>query len=174
MAGNLSAWTDAGYEFETAENTPRTVADFGVTSPANPDFIDTTAEVQTELKNPNFQLVDNRRQEEYDGETPGYSYFKEAGRIDGAVYGYAGINNSSSMLYYRNVDNTMRNGDEIKAMWDKAGVDVSKHLSFMCGGGYRAAEVLWDARVLGFEDTSIYADGWCGWSLAGLSSVKGK
>lgn len=38
-----------------------------------------------------------------------------------AVFGYAGINNSSSMYYYDNLDYTMRNADEILAMWEGSG-----------------------------------------------------
>ncbi len=126
------------------------------------------------LTDPNFTLVDNRTWEEYTGQTSGYSYLDKAGRIDGAVYDYAGINNSSSMLYYRNIDNTMRNPDEILAMWKGAGIDTGKHLSFMCGGDYRAAEVLWDAWTMGLTNVSLFADGWTGWELQGLPSVTGK
>ena len=93
---------------------------------------------------------------------------------EGAVYGFAGINNSSSMLYYRNIDNSMRNADEILAMWADAGIDSGKHLSFMCGGGYRAAEVLWDAWAMGLTDVSLFADGWTGWELQGLPTVTGE
>lgn len=172
MSGGLSAWTDAGFELETAENKPNPVSDFGLSSPGNPDLIDSVEEVEELLKDPNFVLVDNRREIEYKGEDSGYSYFEHAGRIEGAVYGYAGIDNSSSMLYYRNVDGTMRNGEEIFELWESAGIDRTKHLSFMCGGGYRAGEVLWDAHVLGLENASVFSDGWCGWALAGKPSIK--
>lgn len=174
MSGGTTGWTDAGFALETTDNKPTAIADFGTTTPKNPDLIDTVAEVQAKLSDPNFVLVDNRTIEEYRGETSGYSYFDKAGRIPGAVFGYAGVGNSSSMLYYDNLDTTMRNADEILAMWQEAGIDTGKHLSFYCGGGYRASEVLWDAKVMGFENTSLFADGWCGWALAGLESVKGE
>lgn len=44
------------------------------------------------------------------------------------------------------------------------GIDLNKHLSFMCGSGWRAAEVLYYAQVMGLENTSLYSDGWIGWS----------
>jgi 3-mercaptopyruvate sulfurtransferase SseA len=174
MSGGVNSWTDAGYTLETAENKPEAAADFGTATPAQPDLIDTVAEVQAKQSDPTFQLVDNRTIEEYRGETSGYSYFELAGRIEGAVYGQAGVGNSSSMLYYDNVDTTMRNADEILAMWQQDGVDTAKHLSFYCGGGYRAAEVTWDSWVMGLSNTSLFADGWCGWAAAGLPSVKGQ
>lgn len=58
----------------------------------------------------------------------------------------------------------MRNAAEIKALWKDAGIDTNKHLMFMCGSGWRAAEVLTYANVMGFDNTSLYSDGWIGWS----------
>ena len=174
MSGGTTSWTDAGFKAETKENKGTAVTDFGTATPKDSDIIDTVAEVEAKMNDGDFILVDNRTEEEYKGETSGYSYFDKAGRIKGAIYGYAGVGNSSSMLYYDNLDTTMRNADEILAMWESQGIDTSKHLSFYCGGGYRASEVLWDARVMGFESTSLFADGWCGWASAGLESVKGE
>lgn len=174
MGGTFTTWTDAGYELEKEAQAPKAVDSFGATKPLNPDFIDTVDEAQAMLKDTNAQLVDTRTIEEFKGETSGYSYFKPKGRIDGSVSSPAGIKSSSSMLYYRNIDGTMRNGDLIEAMWKEQGIDTAKHLSFFCGGGYRAGEILWDAQVLGFDNTSIFSDGWCGWALAGKPSVSGK
>ena len=59
----------------------------------------------------------------------------------------------------------MRNADEIKALWKDAGIDTNKHLMFMCGSGWRAAEVLTYANVIDFLiNASLYSDGWIGWS----------
>ena len=35
----------------------------------------------------------------------------------------------------------------------------------MCGGGWRAAEVMTFAQVMGLSSTSLYSDGWIGWSI---------
>lgn len=174
MGGTFTTWTDAGYELEKDAQKATAVDSFGADKPLNPDFIDTVDEAEKMVKDSSVQLVDTRTVEEFEGKTSGYSYFKPKGRIDGSVLSPAGIKNSSSMLYYRNIDGTMRNGDLIEAMWKKQGVDTAKHLSFFCGGGYRAGEILWDAQVLGHDNTSIFSDGWCGWALAGKPSVSGK
>lgn len=173
LSGGANAWTDAGYELVTDEPTVTPATEFGCNTPANPDVIDTVSETQEMLKESNYTLVDNRTKEEYEGKTSGYSYFDKAGRIEGAVYGYAGINTSGSMLYYRNIDGTMRNTDQILAMWKTCGIDTANHLAFMCGGGYRAAEVYWDSLVMGLTNTSLFADGWCGWAQDGLPTVTG-
>ena len=163
LNGGNNAWTSAGYELETKSNKPVAGNNFGVTIPANPDLIDTQAELKEMLKDSNNVLVDNRSWDEYIGKISGYSYHDKKGRIPGAVYGYAGTS-STTLEDYRNIDNTMRNADEIKALWKEAGIDTNKHLIFMCGSGWRAAEVLTYANVMGFDNTSLYSDGWIGWS----------
>lgn len=163
LNGGNNAWTSAGYELETKSNKPVAGNDFGATIPANPDLIDTQAELKEMLKDSNNVLVDNRSWDEYIGKIRGYSYHDKKGRIPGAVYGYAGTS-ATTLEDYRNIDNTMRNAAEIKALWKDAGIDTNKHLMFMCGSGWRAAEVLTYANVMGFDNTSLYSDGWIGWS----------
>ena len=163
LNGGNNAWTSAGYELETKSNKPVAGNDFGATIPANPDLIDTQAELKEMLKDSNNVLVDNRSWDEYIGKISGYSYHDKKRRIPGAVYGYAGTS-ATTLEDYRNIDNTMRNADEIKALWKDAGIDTNKHLMFMCGSGWRAAEVLTYANVMGFDNTSLYSDGWIGWS----------
>ncbi len=166
MGGGVNGWTNAGYELETELNEGVPVSDFGTTTPLKPDLIDTVLEVEILKENDDFILVDTRTEEEYNGETSGYSYFDTAGRIDGAISAVPGINSSSSMMYYRNLNDTMRNGYEIINMLESAGIDSNSHLSFYCGGGYRAAESVWDLKVMGKENVSLFADGWIGWVLA--------
>ena len=163
LNGGNAAWTSAVYELETKSNKPVAGNNFGATIPANPDLIDTQAQLKEMLKDSNNVLVDNRSWDEYIGKVSGYSYHDKKGRIPGAVYGYAGTS-STTLEDYRNIDNTMRNADEIKALWKEAGIDTNKHLIFMCGSGWRAAEVLTYANVMGFDNTSLYSDGWIGWS----------
>lgn len=90
LNGGNNAWTSAGYEHETKSNKPVAGNDFGATIPANPDLIDTQAELKEMLKDSNNVLVDNRSWDEYIGKISGYSYHDKKGRIPGAVYGYAG------------------------------------------------------------------------------------
>ena len=41
-------------------------------------------------------------------------------------------------------------------------------------GGWRVSEILWYARVMGLNDTSIYSDGWIAWSDEGRPFVTGE
>ena len=83
------------------------------------------------------------------------------------MFGYAGKTDAYSLDYFRNPDKTMRNADEIMALWHGQAIDTTKRLAFMCGSGWRAAEVYFYADVYGLKDICVYSDGWIGWSNAG-------
>lgn len=164
LNGGHRAWTEAGYELEKEINKPTPVENFGEKIPGNPNVITTIEEAKEILNSTDGILVDNRTWEEHTGKISGYSYHDKKGRIPGSIFGYAGWTDANSLEYYRNVDNTMRNGDEILEMWKEAGVDVNKHLAFFCGSGWRVAEIYYYADTLGIDNTSIFSDGWIGWS----------
>ncbi len=165
LNGGTLAWTMAGYALETERHTPVPTDDFGGAIPGNPGVIDTIEETRAGLASPDsFVLVDNRTWKERIGETSGYSYWDKKGRIPGSVFGYAGTSNAYGLEYYRNPDKTMRNAAEFLALWKGQGIDTSKHLSFMCGSGWRAAEIYYYANTCGLPDTGIFSDGWIGWS----------
>ena len=165
LNGGFAAWKAARYPVETRSQLPPEAKLFGTRIPRRPKLIDDLTRVKAGLRKPDdFMLVDNRTWAEFIGKTSGYKYHFRKGRIPGAIYGQAGFTGANSLTPYRNIDNTMRNAGEILALWKRAGISTDKHLSFMCGGGWRAAEVLTFARVIGLSNTSLYSDGWIGWS----------
>ncbi len=164
--GGYKAWTNASYKVETKENQKDSVASFGAKVPVNPDYIVDLPEAKKILadKNKTSTLVDIRSWDEFIGKTSGYDYIKPKGRPAGSVWGHAGSDNSN-LEDFRNIDNTMRNGAEIKAMWTKDGINLDNQLAFYCGTGWRAAEVLFYADVLGLKNISLYDGGWNEWSM---------
>ncbi|MBI9012881.1 MAG: thiosulfate sulfurtransferase [Clostridiales bacterium] len=174
LNGGTKAWTDAGYDLETDSHAVLAVESFGADIPANPDMIETIDEVQVSLQDSSFTLVDNRTWEEHIGESSGYSYHDKKGRIPGSVFGYAGFENAYSMSYFRNPDNTMRRPEEFTSLWEANGIDLNNRLAFMCGSGWRAAEILYYADVYGLDSITLYSDGWIGWSNKGLPSETGE
>ena len=168
MSAGYNEWTLNGYKLEKNKiNTAKKGTN--ITSIGNPDVIDSQDEAAAMIKKPSkYQLIDTRTEPEFKGLQTGYSYHDIAGRIPGVkVNSPSGFGHSSSMYYYRNPDKTMRSPEAIEAMWKKQGVDTSKHMSFFCGSGWRAAEETWDAWVMGYNDASMYNDGWQGWSNEG-------
>lgn len=174
LNGGTLAWTLAGYQLEKESHTPSSIKDFGGEIPGNPSVIDTIEETKAGLKTPQtYTLVDNRTWDEHIGKSSGYSYHKLKGRVPGSVFGYAGKSDAYSLDYFRNPDKTMRNADEIMALWKEQKIDTNKRLAFMCGSGWRAAEVYFYADVYGLENIGVYSDGWIGWSNGGNDIATG-
>ena len=63
-----------------------------------------------------------------------------------------------------NVDNTWKRGDELRAAFDAAGVDLSRPLVTTCGSGVTAAVLLFGAQLLGKEDVMLYDGSWSEWA----------
>ena len=140
------------------------MASFGTTVPSNPDYIIDMPEAKEILADKNGStLVDIRSWDEFIGKTSGYDYITAKGRLAGAVWGHAG-SDSSNLQDFRSMDNTMRNGAEILAMWEKDGINPDHNLAFYCGTGWRAAEVLFYADVLGLKNITLYDGGWNEWT----------
>jgi len=164
LNGGTAKWTNAGYELEKTSNKKSPVASFGATVPVNKGYIiDLPQAKEIIADKAGSKLVDIRSWDEHIGKTSGYDYIKPMGRPAGSVWGHAGKDNST-LNDYRNIDNTMRNSDEILAMWKEYGITPEQRLSFFCGTGWRAAEVLTYADVMGLKNISLYDGGWNEWS----------
>ncbi|WP_003540287.1 sulfurtransferase [Desulfotomaculum nigrificans] len=164
LNGGYGAWERAGYEQETKVNNKKPGTSFGATVPVNKNYIiDLPQAKQILADKAGSRLVDIRSWDEYIGKTPGYSDITAKGRPAGAVWGHAG-SDPNHLEDFRNIDNTMRNANEILAMWKEWGITPDKRLAFYCGTGWRAAEVLIYADVMGLKNIALYDGGWYEWS----------
>lgn len=164
LNGGWAAWKNAAFTVETKPNQKQPVADFGAKVPLNKSYIIDMPEAKQILADKNgSKLVDIRSWVEYIGQTSGYDYIKGKGRPAGSVWGHAG-SDPNNLQDFRNLDNTMRNGSEILNFWKEEGITPDKRLSFFCGTGWRAAEVLTYADVMGLKNISLYDGGWNEWS----------
>ncbi|HET6538276.1 MAG TPA: 3-mercaptopyruvate sulfurtransferase [Sphingopyxis sp.] len=58
---------------------------------------------------------------------------------------------------------TWKQGDELKAAFDAAGVDLTKPLVTTCGSGMTASVLAFGAHLLGKEDVAVYDGSWTEW-----------
>ena len=72
-----------------------------------------------------------------------------------------------------NSDNTWKRGDELRAAFEAAGVDLAKPMVTSCGSGVTAAVLLFGAGLLGKQDVSLYDGSWSEWG-ADPSTPKAK
>lgn len=164
LNGGFQAWSDAGYSVESGENKPKAIPSFGGKFFSNAKIITNLDGAQKILVSKNAQLVSIRAHDEFIGKISGYSYIKPKGHIKGAIWGKAG-SDAYHLEDYRSPSDKMKSQNEIEAMWKSLGINLDKHLAFYCGTGWRAAEVLFDAYVMGYDKDTIYDGGWLEWSL---------
>ena len=170
LDGGLNAWRAQGHPIELREHKPQPASTFGMAIPVKPSvFIDYPEAVEL-LADTNGVLVSIRSKPENVGQTSGYNYIDDLGDIQGAVWGDNG-SDAYHMENYRNIDNTMRDFKELEANWAGAGITGDKTVSFYCGTGWRASETWFYARLLGWEDVSVYDGGWFEWSRINGPSV---
>ncbi|MGL5416376.1 MAG: rhodanese-like domain-containing protein [Clostridium sp.] len=162
LNGGLEYYEKMGYPLSNRKENIIKKNSFEVEIPKNKEIIVTTEEVRENIEKQEFELVDNRTLDEYLGKISGYSYHDKAARIPKARFGYAGFEGANSLDYYRNIDGTMKTKEDIEFLWKD--IDKEKRLVFMCGSGWRASEVYFYAKTLGYEDIGVYSDGWIGWS----------
>jgi thiosulfate/3-mercaptopyruvate sulfurtransferase len=62
-----------------------------------------------------------------------------------------------------NADNTMKRGEEVRAAFAQAGVDLEKPLVATCGSGISACVLLLGAHLLGKGDVQLYDGSWSEW-----------
>jgi thiosulfate/3-mercaptopyruvate sulfurtransferase len=62
-----------------------------------------------------------------------------------------------------NADNSWKRGDDLRAAFEAAGVDLEKPMVTTCGSGVTAAVLLFGAHLLGKEDVRLYDGSWSEW-----------
>ena len=60
-------------------------------------------------------------------------------------------------------DNSWKRGEELRAAFESAGIDLSKPMVTTCGSGVTAAVVLFGAHLLGKDDVRLYDGSWSEW-----------
>ena len=158
LNGGLNVWVDAELPTETTANIPVPVSDFGAFIPANPQVnISMPAEAIQGQKS-GLKLISNRTWDEYTGKITGYDYIPRKGEPAGAIWGFGG-KNSNDMSDYYDPDGTLRNPEEIFALWKMQGIEPSDHVAFYCGTGWRASVSWFMTQMAGWENSQIYDGG---------------
>lgn len=73
-----------------------------------------------------------------------------------------GSRNAPQSEFYK-ADNSWKLGDELRAVFDAAGVDLTQPMVTTCGSGVTAAVILFGAHLLGKKDVRLYDGSWSEW-----------
>lgn len=115
----------------------------------------TKAQVADAIAAKSAIVVDARSSSRFTGEEPEPRADMASGHIPG----------SRNLPYARlfNADGTWKRGNELKAVFIDAGIDLNKPLITSCGSGVTAAVLLFGAALLGKTDVSLYDGSWAEW-----------
>lgn len=160
LNGGYSAWRLKGFTTERGSVTKPMNGDKLTTlTPVKPQNITYIDQVKDYLRNQQAQIIDVRSWKEYRAEESGYDYIPIAGRIPATQWG-------GPWIEYKNIDDTMRNIEEIREIWQHYHIDPNKPMIYFCGSaGWGAAMLVYFLEVADIFTGSIYEGGWCEWQL---------
>lgn len=113
------------------------------------------SEVAAAVKLRDWQIVDARSADRFRGDTPEPREGLRAGHMPGA------LNLPFSNLL--NPDKTLKQGAELRAAFEDAGVDLDKRVITTCGSGVTAAVLSLGLEILGHRSHSLYDGSWSEW-----------
>ena len=163
LNGGFQSWKDAAYDISSDDVTKIAVSEFGVKIPAQPQLAVDVPEAKQMIASDDADIICVRSWPEYIGEVSGYNYIEKKGRIPGAIFGNCGTD-AYHMENYRNLDHTIREEQEVAAIWKEVDITPDKHLAFYCGTGWRGSEAFMNAWLMGWPRVSVFDGGWFEWS----------
>jgi thiosulfate/3-mercaptopyruvate sulfurtransferase len=149
LDGGFGAWTRVGKPVSRDTSAPPKSAWTGT---PQADRVASWRDVRDRLGASGTVIVDTRSDGEYSGATV---RAKRGGAIPGAVH----------IEWSRNLaaDGTFKPADELRAMYEDAGVTPDKEIVTYCQGGYRAAHAYLALRLLGYPRVRNYTGSWKEW-----------
>lgn len=174
LDGGLGAWLRCGLPLAQGWlQQPAAVADFGIASPAHPEYLSCMQAVWNLPRGPDACLVSVRTWNEYVGKTSGYCYIEARGEIPGAVWGRAGNDDDvNSMSEFHDTRGRMRTAADIGTIWHARGLHRERQIIFYCGTGWRASLAFFYAWLMGWKRISVYDGGWLEWSASPHNAVQ--
>jgi thiosulfate/3-mercaptopyruvate sulfurtransferase len=149
LDGGFGAWVKAGLPVTREAAAPPKSTWTGT---READRIATWRDVKDRLGHPDVVILDTRSDAEHRGTLV---RAKRGGAIPGAV----------NVEWTRNLaeDGSFKPAEELRAMYEAAGVTPDKEVVTYCQGGYRAAHSYLALRLLGYPRVRNYTGSWKEW-----------
>lgn len=152
LDGGLGKWISEGRPV-TSDATALERAGLNVNHDTNAAF--SKAQMLAGLGNPGLQIVDARPPSRFVGSEPEPRPNVVPGRIPGS------LNLPYSQLFES--DGCWKQGAALQAVFDEAGVDLTRPMVTTCGSGITAAVLSFGAHLLGKHDVTLYDGSWTEW-----------
>lgn len=149
LDGGFQAWKAAGAPITTAVTAPQAAA-FKIAE--RREVLASADDVVRSLNKKDVTILDTRSKGEFLGTQVRAA---RGGAIPGAIH----------IEWTDNIapDGKFKSNDELKAMYDNAGITPDKEVVSYCQGGYRAAHSYVALRLLGFPKVRNYIGSWKEW-----------
>jgi thiosulfate/3-mercaptopyruvate sulfurtransferase len=152
LDGGLPKWRAEGREIE---DMAPIIRDRHITVQRQAHLVKDVTQVAAASKLGDWQIVDARSPGRFRGEEPEPRAGMRAGHIPGSKNVHY-----ASLL---NADGTMKGLDDLRSVFEAAGVDIGKRTITTCGSGVTAAIVMLALHRLGNMDVSLYDGSWSEW-----------
>lgn len=152
LDGGLAKWKAEGRPLESGKPSIR---HRHFTAWKNDKVVRDKAQMLANIDSKAEQVVDARGAARFTGDEGDPRPNVGAGHIPGSR------NLPYSSVY--NADGTWKRGDELKAVFEAAGIDLAKPLVATCGSGLTASSIVFGAHLLGMEQVALYDGSWSDW-----------
>ena len=153
LDGGFEAWRNAGGAVEDLP--PHFHADRHFTVRPRRDLGRDIGQMKATATTKTAQIVDARAAPRFRGEVEEPRPGLRRGRIPGSI--------NVPFATVVAPDGRMKSEDELKAVFDKAGVDLSKPIVNTCGSGVTAAILALAQSLAGHDDAAVYDGSWSEW-----------
>jgi thiosulfate/3-mercaptopyruvate sulfurtransferase len=160
LDGGFEAWRHAGGAVEDLP--PHFQADRHFTVRPRRDIIRDLEQVKQIFAAKTAQVVDARAAARFKGEVDEPRPNLRRGHMPGAI-----------SVPYTDViaaDGLLKSEADLKALFAKAGVDLSKPIVNTCGSGVTAATLALAQSIAGHDDAAVYDGSWTEWGAAGADT----
>ena len=152
LDGGLPKWLAEGRE---TEDMPPIVRDRHMTVRRQNQLVKDVTQVSAASKLGDYAIVDARAAARFRGEAEE----PRAGLRKGHIPGSRNVPFTDLL----NADKTMKSPEEMRAVFEAAGVDLKKPVITTCGSGVTAAVLSLALEIIGKRDHSLYDGSWAEW-----------
>jgi len=153
LDGGLPRWLNDGYgTTDEVESLTKTLFNANY----NSNLIKTYDEMEKNIEEQSFQVVDTRIQGRYDGSQPEPRPGVKSGHMVGTI-------NIPFRQYLCPKEKRFKEKGELLDLFDDYKLDLNKPLTAMCGSGISACFFALAAAICDKTDVSVYDGGWTEW-----------